>query len=264
VTALDANRSLRVEPVWGTTIGIDIRDPADAEIVDSVFRWFRRVDDLFSTWRPDSEISRLGRRELIEDDASPEVQQVLRLCDRVSIESGGAFDITVGADPRVTPRPGLGALDPSGLVKGWALDRAAESLQEYGIVNFTINAGGDVLTRGRPAPNQEWRVGIQHPWIRGKVAAVVAGTDLAIATSGRYERGEHIIDPMTGRPPLGLVAVTVIAEDLALADGYATAAVVLGDEGMPWLASLANAEAMAITDAHQVILTEGFARYRRS
>ena len=263
MTAQVAARRTRVEHIWGTAIGVDIRDPAGTALVDSVFDWFRRVDDLFSTWRPDTEISRLGRRELAEADASPEVRRVLELCDLVSIQSGGAFDVTVGADPRVTPREGLGVIDPSGLVKGWALDQAAAMLEGEGIVNFTINAGGDVVTRGRPLPALEWRVGIQHPWIKDKLAAVVAGTDLAVATSGRYERGEHIVDPRTGRPPAGLMAVTVVGDDLALADGYATAAIVLGADGMQWLAELVGVEGMGITESREVVTTEGFDQYRR-
>jgi thiamine biosynthesis lipoprotein len=253
----------RVEDIWGTAIGVDIREVVDPVVVDAVFDWFRRVDDLFSTWRPETEISRFGRREIDERDLSEEVREVLALCDFVSIRSGGAFDITVGADPRVAPRPGLGPVDPSGLVKGWALDRAAEELESHGVRNFTINAGGDVVTRGRPAPDQEWRVGIQHPWQRDKVAKVVAGTDLCVATSGRYERGEHIVDPSTGRHPTGLIAATVIAGELALADGYATAAVVLGDRGMAWLAGLGDVEGMGITDAGEVVSTAGFGRYVR-
>jgi FAD:protein FMN transferase len=263
MTSLASHPLFRVEHIWGTAIGVDIRDGARDEFIDAVFAWFHHVDDLFSTWRDDSEISRLGRGELVESETSPEVRHVLQLCDRVSIESGGAFDITVGADPRVTPRAGLGPIDPSGLVKGWALDRAAAMLGDNGLVNFSINAGGDVVTRGQPAPGQEWRVGIQHPWIRDRVAAVVAGTDLAIATSGRYERGEHIVDPATGGPPSGLMAVTVIAEDLASADGYATAAIVLGDEGMSWLARLPGVEGMGITDSGVALFTEGFEQYRR-
>lgn len=255
--------SLRVEQIWGTAIGLDIRDEVDPRAVDAVFDLFRRVDDLFSTWRPETEISRFGRRELDESELSPEVREVLALCDGVSIRSGGAFDITVGADPRVSPRPGLGPVDPSGLVKGWALDRAARQLEAHGIRNFSINAGGDVVIRGRPQPDQEWRVGIQHPWERNRVAAVVSGFDVAIATSGRYERGEHIVDPTTGQHPEGLMAVTVIADELALADGYATAAVVLGEEGMAWLASIDNVEGLGITDSREVVTTAGFDRYRR-
>ncbi len=255
---------MRVEHIWGTAIGVGLRDPAPDELVDAVFAWFQHVDYLFSTWRDDSEISRLGRGDLMESETCPEVQRVLQLCDQVSIESDGAFDITVGADPRVTPRPGLGPIDPSGLVKGWALDRAAAMIRDDGLVNFSINAGGDIITRGQPAPGQEWRVGIQHPWVRDRVAAVIAGTDLAIATSGRYQRGEHIVDPATGAPPSGLAAVTVIAEDLALADGYATAAIVLGDEGMSWLAGMRGVEAMGITDSGVALFTDGFDHYRRN
>jgi thiamine biosynthesis lipoprotein len=263
-----SERAMRVEHIWGTAVGVDIRGRLDTVVTDrvsdAVFAWFHRVDDLFSTWREDSEISRIGSGDLRLDDASPEVHTVLALCDRVSVESGGAFDITFGADPRVERRDGLAPLDPSGLVKGWALDHAAVLLADAGVENFTINAGGDVITRGRPESGREWTVGIQHPWMPSAVAATVAGIDLAVATSGRYERGEHIIDPDTGRPPSGLMAVTVITDSLALADGYATAAVVLGTEGMAWLAGIAGVEGMGITDARTVVTTPGFGRYRRA
>jgi thiamine biosynthesis lipoprotein len=255
-------RTLRVEEIWGTAVGVDVRDRLLSRTLDDVFDWFRRVDDLFSTWRDDTEIRRLARGELQLDDTSTEVQEVLRLCDAVKQESRGAFDITFGADPRVDPRPGLAAIDPSGLVKGWALERAAEMISEQGGRNFTINAGGDVLTRGRPAPGTNWRVGIQHPWTRAAVAAVVDCTELAVATSGRYERGEHIISPVTGRHPTGLMSVTVLGDDLALADGYATAAVVLGREGMEWIAGVPGVEALGITDDQHVVTTPGFDDYR--
>lgn len=254
---------VKTAEIWGTVISVDVRDAIDESVVDIVFDWCRHVDDLFSTWRTDTEISRIARRELAEEDASPEVREVFALCDRVSIESGGAFDITFGADPRVAPRPGFAAIDPSGIVKGWAIERAAHMMLSRGATNFMINAGGDVVVRGTPAPAHEWRIGIQHPWIRDKVAAVVGGTDIAVATSGSYERGEHIIDPKTGQPPTGLAAVTVIGPDLGLADGYATAAVVMGDAGMQWLATLPGIEGMGITEQRDVVSTDGFDRYRR-
>jgi len=256
-----SGRTHHVEQIWGTAIGLDVRDPITPATVEAVFDWFRRVDDLFSTWRDDTEISRLGRGELRLADASPEVRTVLALCDRITEESRGAFDITVGAD-RVEPREGFGPIDPSGLVKGWALDRAGELLRRESVANFSINAGGDVLTHGRPEPGALWRIGIQHPWDRRSIAAVVGGTDLAVATSGRYERGEHIIDPRTGAPPHGLMAVTVVGDELAIADGYATAAVVLGPEGMEWVAGVPGIEAMGITDDRTVVTTAGFDRYR--
>ena len=259
---MSAEPERRVELVWGTAITVDVRDPVGSDLLDDVFEWFAHIDDVFSTWRDDSELSRLGRGEIRLDGTSADLRTVLALSDRVFDESRGAFDIRFAADPRVEAREGFAPIDTSGLVKGWALDRAAEMLQRAGVQNFTINAGGDVVTRGRPASGDVWRVGVQHPWDREHVAAVIGGTDLAVATSGRYERGEHLIDPRTGRPPLGLMAVTVVAEELALADGYATAAMAMGDTGMEWLASLDGIEALAITDDHTVVTTEGFARYR--
>jgi thiamine biosynthesis lipoprotein len=253
----------QVEHIWGTAITLDVRAPMSAQTADAVFAWFRRIDDLFSTWRGDSEISRLARRELRLSEVSPEVRAVLELCDRVQDESDGAFDVRVGADPRVVPREGLGPIDPSGLVKGWALQRAGELLRRNGIGDFAINAGGDVITAGRPDPGGPgaWQIGIQHPWQRDKVAMVLATNDAGVATSGRYERGDHIIDPRTGAPATGLMSVTVVADDLALADGYATAALVLGAEGPAWLADRGLAAATIADDA-TVTATTALDAYR--
>lgn len=252
----------RAEQMWGTAIGVDVRDPVDAGVLDAVYAWFRRVDALFSTWREDSEISRLGRGELTLERVSPEVRVVLELCEEVRRESDGAFDITAGARANVPPRPGLAPLDPSGLVKGWAVERAAELLAAAGATRFCINAGGDVLVRGQPGAGSAWRVGIQHPWERDKVAAVVGVVDCAVATSGGYERGDHVLDPRTGLPARGLAAVTVIGPDLALADAYATAAIARGAHGMTWLATLTGIDAMGITDDSSVLVTRDFDRHR--
>lgn len=248
--------------LWGTAITLDVRDPTSTAEIDRLFAWFQRIDDLFSTWRSDSEISLLASEEISRDRVSAEVDEVLNLCDRLRHESGGAFDIGVGADPRVPRREGLGPVDPSGMVKGWALERGAEMLCGEGVTNFTVNAGGDVITRGHASPGQGWRIGVQHPWQRHKVAAVVELTDLGIATSGRYERGDHIIDPRTGGPARHFMSVTVIAKDLALADGYATAAMVLGGDGLEWLSEHDGVAAMAITSDQSVIVVNDFNRYR--
>jgi FAD:protein FMN transferase len=248
--------------MWGTAISVDVRDGPGSAAVDALFEWFRHIDDLFSTWRPDTEISRLGRGELSIESASPEVRVVLDLCDEVRCRSNGAFDVTVGRQHGIGSRPGLGPLDPSGLVKGWAVERAADRLHAEGATRFSINAGGDAVVRGHPDDWSDWRVGIQHPWERGNVAAVLSVVDVAVATSGRYERGDHVFDPRTGLPASGLAAVTVVGADLALADGYATAALALGDEGMSWLAGLPGIEALGITDDRVVITTAGFDRYR--
>jgi len=254
----------RAQEQWGTVITLDVRDEVDARTVDACFAWFQRVDDLFSTWRPDTQIMRIGRRELRPEDADPDVREVLELCEQMRLESHGAFDITVGANADLPPRPGRAPLDPSGLVKGWAVARAGQMLRDAGAACFSVSAGGDLVASGRPhdAP-AGWRVGVQHPWERDRVAAVLEITDRSVATSGRYERGEHIIDPRSGRAVTGLASVTVVGPDLAIADAYATATMVLGPEdGMRWLASRVGYEGMAIGDDRVVATTPGLARYR--
>ena len=254
---------VRVEHVWGTAISLHVCDAISAETADGVFAWFHHVDDVFSTWRTETEISRLGRGELRLEDTSEEMRAVLALCERVRLESNGAFEVSVGADPRVASREGLAPIDASGLVKGWALQSAAESLRAHGVHNFVINAGGDVVTSGFTATGALWRVGVQHPSQPDRVALVLAVSGMGVATSGRYERGDHIIDPRTGAPATGLSSVTVVDDDLALADGYATAALVLGADGAAWLAERGLAAAV-ITNDELVVTTPALDAYRVS
>lgn len=252
----------RAEPCWGTVVSVDVRDDVDDRVLDDVYAWFARVDALFSTWRDDSDVVRLGRGTLALDDTSTEVRTVLALCERVRDDTGGAFDVRAGAHPDAPPGPGRAPIDPSGLVKGWAVQRAGELLEHVGSHRFCINAGGDVLVRGTREDGAPWRVGIQHPWERDRLAAVLAACDVAVATSGRYERGDHVLDPRTGRPVTGLASATVVGADLALADAYATALMVMGRRGLEWITSRDGYEAMVVTDDGRVVSTAGFARFR--
>ena len=254
--------TVRVEAMWGTTIRVEVRDALDPTELDVVFDWFGEVDARFSTWRDDSEISRLAAGTLRLADASDDVRTVLARCEDAKQRSGGAFDIAYAVHPRVAPAPGRRLIDPSGFVKGWGVDRAAELLVARGIDAFAINAGGDIVTRGRPRADGGWRIGIQHPDERGCVAAVIELEDGAVATSARYERGDHILDPRTGEHAVGLMSVTVVGADLADADAAATAAMVLGDDGPSWLASLPDVEALCITNDRRVVTTDGFDRHR--
>jgi len=262
-TAGPRSGTLRVEHLWGTAITVDVRSDVSPALIDEVFASFERVDELFSTWRNDSQVSRLADGRLRWADVDPDVRAVLELCDRMTELSRGAFDARVGADPRVAPRDGLGPIDPSGLVKGWALDRAAHHLREHGVDTFAISAGGDIVTGRSPPGQQGWRIGIQHPWQRDKVAAVVEVSNLGVATSGRYERGNHLIDPRTAEPATALMSVSVITDDLAFADGCATAALVLGDDGARWLTHEAGVAALVIDDHGNVTVNDAFALLRR-
>ena len=195
-----------------------------------------------SPFRAASQISRIDRGELAVSDAHPLVREVLTRCEALRRETGGYFD------PRHS-----GALDPCGLVKGWAVDRAAAVLRGRRVC---VDAGGDVLVRGGG-----WRVGIRYPLERGLLAAALRADDLAVATSGAYERGEHIVDPHTRRPPAGVLSVTVVGPDLAAADAYATAAFAMGEAGPEWTARLRGYEAMTILAGDEVVATPGFLHY---
>jgi thiamine biosynthesis lipoprotein len=245
----------------GMAVSIDIRDEdASSEAIDDVVRWLHHVDDTFSTYKLDSPISRFGTGEATLEDMSEEVIKVLVLCEELYDDTGGAFD------PFIVPAPNGSRFDPSGVVKGWAIERAAEILEQHGVANFCINAGGDIAVRGHARPGEAWRIGIRHPELADKSAAVVAGAErLAIATSATYERGAHIIDPATGEPTADLASVTIVGPDLTYADAYATAVFVMGPDGLNWLAELhPDYAAFLITREGTALSTSNFADHRVS
>jgi thiamine biosynthesis lipoprotein len=242
----------RVEQIMGMPIVVDCRDDwADDAVLDELFDWFQSVDATFSTYKADSEVSRIARGALSTDAASEDVREVLAWCEQLREQTDGYFDAHAG-----------GSLDPSGLVKGWSVDRGARILDEAGLRNYAINAGGDIRLSGGARPDPVWRVGIQHPRIRDRVAAVVEGSDLAVATSGAYARGEHVLDPHTRRAPAGILSVTITGPDLATADAYATAAFAMGGERAPqWTALLPRGyEALTILADDTVLVTRSFPR----
>jgi FAD:protein FMN transferase len=226
----------------GMPVTVLVPEPAPTAATGPAFAWLHWVDATFSPFRADSEISRIDRGELAACQAHPLVRTVLARCEVLRQETDGYFDARHS-----------GGLDPCGLVKGWAIDRAAALLRGRRVC---IDAGGDVLVRGGG-----WRVGIRHPREHHLLAAALHAADLAVATSGAYERGEHIVDPHSRRPPTGVLSVTVVGPDLATADAYATAAFAMGVAGPDWTARLCGYEAMTILATDEVLTTPGFARY---
>jgi len=239
----------------GTTVSFDVRldhrdetstAAAQTAIADAV-SWLHHVDALFSTYRADSQISRLGRGELRLADCDADVAGVLDLCSQASRDTRGYFSATYG-----------GRLDPTGLVKGWSIQRASELLRERAFLRHAINGGGDVAACGEPEPGRPWQVGVAHPLHAGAVADVVAVRDGAVATSGIAERGLHVLDPFTGQPATALASVTVVGPDLTRADAYATAALAMGHAAHAWLDDLAGFEAFAIAADGTGWRTAGF------
>jgi thiamine biosynthesis lipoprotein len=249
-----------VELVMGMAVSIDIRDDVPADAVDEVVRWLHHVDDTFSTYKTESPISRFGTGEATLDEMSDEIIQVLTLCEELYEDTDGAFDAFV------VPAPNGSHFDPSGVVKGWSIERAAEILERRGAVNFCINAGGDIALRGAAQAGEPWRIGIRHPDEPGKSAAVLAGADrLAVATSATYERGAHIIDPSTGEPTADLASVTIVGPDLTYADAYATAVFVMGVDGLNWLTEHhPDYAGFVITRDNTALSTSNFADHRLS
>ena len=230
----------------GTAVTVEIRDRVvPRRALERAFEWLRWVDQTFSTYDGESEISRLNAGDLALGDAHPLVRRVLARCEVLRAGTGGYFDASA---------PLRGGLDPSGLVKGWAVDLAFAGLRRAGARRLCIEAGGDVRVAGGP-----WRIGIRNPRRREHLAAVVVLHSGAVATSGAYERGLHVVDPHTGRPPAGTLSVTMIDRTLAQADAHATAAFAMGSRGPAWAARLA---AMTILADDQVLLTPSFLRYR--
>lgn len=234
----------RVEHVMGFPVSLRVDDDGASEpAADAVFAWLREADERFSPFKEDSEVSRLDRGELAPGELSAGLTEVLDLCEEYRTATGGAFDVRL---------PGRG-LDPCAVVKGWSVQRAAELLTAAGLRRFCLNAGGDVVVSGGP-----WRVGVRHPRFADKLCAVLALTDAAVATSARYERGDHILDGRTGRPATGLDSITVVAPTLTLADTVATAAFALGAQGVEWAASRADCEVFAVVEGGGVLRTPGF------
>ena len=209
---------VRVEEAMGTVFSLRLEPGPDADptAIDRAVAGIHAAEATFSTWRDDSAISRLRRGELALGDAPPEVAEVLDLCHRAHRLTGGLFDAWASPD----------GVDPTGIVKGWAGQRAAEALFAAGYEAVNVNAGGDVQILGGPQ-----RIGVRSP-DRPDVLACVVDVDGAIATSGRYERGGHLLDPRTGRPAEGPLSATVVGPELWLADALATALYVEGVEGL--------------------------------
>ena len=244
-----AERLRHAEHVMGTVFSFDI-PAAAAPVLPQAVRWLHWVDATFSAYRDDSDVSRFGRGELTLAQCALELAEVIGECAAIRELSDGYF----------TDWPG-GRFDPSGLVKGWAIERAAIMLSAAGFTGHCVNGAGDMQCTGEPEPGQPWRVGIAHPLRPSALAAVITGRDIAVATSGTAERGAHIVNPRTGRPATELASVTVIGPRAATADAYATAAFAMGPAARQWVESLEGYEALGIAPDGATWQTGGLGAY---
>jgi thiamine biosynthesis lipoprotein len=236
--------------IMGMPITVAIIDRATDEDLAGVFDYFRKVDRRYSPYKKSSELSKINNG-LPESKWSDEMKAVLALCEQTKQETGGYFEINHH-----------GKLDPSGLVKGWAIGRAAGQLAARGFRNFYIEAGGDIQAQGRPEPGKQWQVGIRNPFNTEEIVKVVELGSEGIATSGTYIRGEHIYNPNQSHQAVTkLRSLTVIGPNVYDADRFATAAFAMGPAGMHFIDGLPGFEAYMIDDRRLATYTKGFETY---
>jgi len=230
-----------LEEVMGTVVVFDlyVESALERDVIDSLaeraFATLHHADELFSTWKTESPVSRLRRGVARLEDMPEDVTEVLTLCASARSLSQGWFD------PWALP----GGVDPTGYVKGWAAQRALRALDYEGVTGAMVNAAGDIVIRGRPGVNAPFRIGITHPGARGRLACVV-DVQGAIATSGTYERGQHLIDPFSGRAGARAASASVVGPDLGVADALATALAVAGRDFLELLEGVPDYEGLAI------------------
>lgn len=246
----DPHRQVRTAELMGTVASVHVltvdRAPAPpvaariAAAQEAALRELHEMDELFSPFRTDSQISRLRDGGLDPDGLDPLVIEVAEACARLARQSGGRFDANT-----------KGWFDPTGYVKGWAVERAAARqlaplLTLEGVVAAGLSAGGDMQLLTAPDTDWTWNVGIADPLRPGAVRARVPLREGAVATSGPSERGAHIVDPLTGAPVADAPTATVIADRLSDADAWATIAVVAGFDDLTWLRQAPDTSGMLI------------------
>jgi len=236
----------------GMPITVDIVDTKATEsIFDEVFSYFEYIDNTFSTYKDQSEISRINRQELKLMDASEDMRTIFALAEDTRLSTDGFFDIQYD-----------GRYDPSGIVKGWAIFNAAELIKQKGFENFYVEAGGDIQAYGANAQGQEWRVGIRNPFNMDEIVKVVAISNCGIATSGTYIRGQHIYNPNNRDEIItSILSLTVIGPDIYEADRFATAAFAMGRNGITFIENLQGFEGYMIDRNKMATYTTGFERY---
>ncbi len=237
----------------GMPITIEIRDAdAGGEIMKKIFDYFTYVDEKFSTYKDQSEITNINRGIIKESEWSDDMRLVLDLCRQTKTETDGYFDIV--------NREGL--RDPSGLVKGWSIWNAAKIAEKEGLKNFYIEAGGDIQTGGINAEENNWRVGIKNPFNPKEIVKVLLIENQGVATSGTYIRGQHVWNPKDKNKPINdIISLTVVGPNIYEADRFATAAFAMGREGIGFIEKRDGLEGYQIDKNGTATMTTGFQKY---
>jgi thiamine biosynthesis lipoprotein len=235
----------------GMPVTVEVADSQDQALLEQVFAYFVAVDEQFSTYKSTSEITKINEG-LSRDKWSPEMRLVFDLCEQTRRDTNGYFDIAHN-----------GRLDPSGLVKGWAIHNAANLLQGLGVRNFYVDAGGDVEVSGLDSTGKPWQIGVRNPFDASEIVKVIQlhGTG-GVATSGAYVRGDHIYNPLDAtRTPKEVKSITVVGPDIYEADRFATAAFAMDHEGIGLIEKTPGLEAYMIDSRKIATFTTGFGKF---
>ncbi len=238
--------------IMGMPITVEVVGAVEGKVFAEVFAWFDAVDLKFSTYRAESEISRFNCGEIAEAGLSTAMQDVFTLARRTREEANGFFNM----------RKADGTVDPSGIVKGWAIQKAAQKLRDVGVRNFFVDAGGDIQSQGMNEDGENWRVGIRSPFQMSEIIKLVVPRGRGMATSGSYIRGRHIWNPHAPRETLAdVVSITVLGPDVLEADRFATAAFAMGADGIYFIESLLGFEAYQVNARGVATQTTHFEDY---
>lgn len=223
----------------------------DTAPLDEVFAYFTEIDERFSPFKETSEVAKLNQALREPAQAlSSEMCEILELAEKTKQETNGYFNIQ---------KPD-GAIDPSGIVKGWAVKNAADILAKKGFKNYYVEAGGDIQAAGG-AEDKDWSVGIRNPFNIKEIVKVIYPRGRGVATSGSYERGRHIYNPHSPADPLNdIVSITVVGPDVLEADRFATAAFAMGTAGISFIETLPEFEAYSIDRDGIATMTSGFSK----
>lgn len=221
-----------------------------AEDIQEVFAYLHYIDKKFSTYKKDSEISQINRGEINNADYSSEMKKVLALCEETKKATDGYFDVNI-----------KGIIDPSGIVKGYAIWQAAQILKKKGYQNFYVEIAGDIQAFGKNEDREDWKVGIQNPFNPKEIVKVLKLSSKGIATSGNYQRGKHILNPKTNLPADEIACISVIGPNVYEADRFATAAFAMGEKGIEFIGRLKGFAGYMIKNNQIAVMTSGFEEY---
>lgn len=234
----------KVAHIMGIPITLDIPECRDPLVFEAVFARLRDIDKRYSPYKEDSELSRFRRGELSERELSGEMRQIMWACHQAEQSTGGYFSSYFN-----------GQFDPTGYVKGWAVGEVSNWLSGQGFDTFCIGAGGDI--NAKSGSGKLWQIGLQDPNNKNGLIGKISAGNIAVATSGNYERGGHIINPKTGQPATDLKSIAVAGPDIVKADVLATAAFAMGERGVAYIETHTNYEALAVDKNTNIYMSAG-------